>query len=149
MKKFVPKLDGETVRREFPIVDLVEGWFFRCRKVSVEGYRVEGTDIWGSRVWKEGIDPDKLLAECAECAAKMGHHIKEIVFEEYGTQLQLNGEELILSVLCGGVGQFGVEIVLNEFERERYKHEGDSFVKELANTVRQSPNTYKNRARYS
>jgi hypothetical protein len=140
MKKFVQKLDEATARRDFPIADLVEGWFFRCREVAVGGvYRVEGTDLWNTRIRAEGTDPEKLLRNCAESARGIDRHIKTILFEEYGTQLRLEGDELVLGVLCGGIGQFGVELVLNDSERERYKREGDAFIIELANLIRRNP----------
>jgi hypothetical protein len=149
MNRFVPRLDEATVRREFPIVNLVDGWFFRCREVAVGGvHRVEGTDLWGTRVSAEGTDCDKLFQDCVKSAAGIKRHTKEILFHEYGTQLRLEDNELVLDVLCGGVGQFGVEFVLNDTERDRYRHEGDSFVKELAETVRRTPNPYAKRGRF-
>jgi hypothetical protein len=147
MKKFVSKLDEITVRREFPIADLVEGWFFRCRRASIDGYRADGTDLWGRRVVANGTDPDALIQECAECARRLIQYSTEILYYEYGTMLQLEDDDLVLNVLCGRVLQFGVEIVLNDSERERYKREGDSFVKETAEAIRQDPNAYRNRSR--
>ncbi len=145
-KNFVPRLDEPTVRRDFPIADLVAGWFFRCREVGVGGvYRVEGTDLWGTRVRAEGTDPEKLLRDCAESASGIGSHVKEVLFHEYGTQLRFEGDKLILNVLCGRVGEFGVELVLNNSERERYRFEGDSFVKELADLIRRNPSAYTDR----
>jgi hypothetical protein len=147
-KRFVHKLDEPTVRREFPIADLVEGWFFRCREVSAGVYRVDGTDLWGRKVGAEGTDPEKLLRDCAESAIGKKFHTKTALFEEYGTSLQLRGNDLVLDILCGGVGQFGVEFVLNDSERERYKSEGDPFIVELANLVRRNPNAYRSRGRF-
>ena len=139
MKRFVPKLDEATLRQEFPIADLLEGWFFRSREVGVGPvFRVEGIDQWGTRVTAEGTDREELLQDCAERARQMKSHAKEVLFHEYGTQLCLDGNVLILGVLCGTVGQFGVELALNDSERERYKREGDSFVKELADAVRRA-----------
>ena len=136
------------MRQEFPIVDLVDGWFFRCREVSAGVYRVDGTDLWSRKVGTEGTDPDKLLNDCAETARGMERHIKAILFEEYGTQLRLEGNDVVLDVLCGRVGQFGVEFVLNEPERERYRREGDSFIKELAEDVRRNPKAYGCRGKF-
>lgn len=148
MKRFVQKLDEATARRDFPIVDLVDGWFFRCREVSVGGYRVEGTDLWNRKISAEGTDPEKLLRDCTESVRRMELYGTAILFHEYGTQLRLEGNDLILDVLCGRVGQFGVEFVLNDSERERYRREGDSFVKELADLVLQDPNAYGSRGRF-
>ena len=148
MKRFVSRLDEATLRREFPIVDLVDGWFFRCREVAIGGvHRIEGTDLWGTRVRAEGTDREKLLRDCAESARQIARHAKAILYDEYGTQLQLEGNDLVLYVLCGRVLQFGVELVLNDSELERYKCEGDSFIKEMAEAVRQNPNNYRSRCR--
>lgn len=148
MKRFIQKLDEATVREEFPIVDLVDGWFFRCREVSAGVYRVEGTDLWGRSVGNDGTDPDKLLQDCAESARGVRRQVESVVFHEYGTQLRLDGNDLILNVLCGRVGQFGVEFALNELERERYKREGDSFVRELADAVLRDPKSYGSRGKF-
>lgn len=149
MKRLVQKLDEATVRREFPIVGLVDGWFFRCRLVAVGNvYRVEGTDLWGEKFTAEGTDTENLLQDCADRARRMDRHVQATLFGEYGTSLRLEGNDLVLNVLCGTVGQFGVEIVLNEAEREKYKREGDSFIVELANLVLRDPNAYRSRGRF-
>jgi len=72
-----------------------------------------------------------------------------IIFEEYGTSLRLDDDgSLVLDVLCGRVGQYGVEFSLNESERERYKVAGDLFIKELAQTVRSNPEPFGRRGRF-
>ena len=148
MKKFVSKLDEAAVRREFPIADVVDGRFFRCREVSAGVYKTEGTDLWGRRVGTEGTNPEELLRDCAESARRIVQHVTAILFHEYGTQLRAEGDELILDVLCGRVGQFGVEFALNELERERYRREGDPFIQSLADAVRRDPNTYGSRGKF-
>ncbi len=71
-----------------------------------------------------------------------------ILFHEYGTELRLeDNDRLILSVLCGRVAQYGVELELNESECQLYKRRGDSFVKELAEKVRQTPQAFQNRGK--
>lgn len=71
-----------------------------------------------------------------------------ILFAEYGTELRLEDDDrLVLNVLCGRVGQWGVEFALNEPEISAYKRSGDSFVKELAERVRQNPKYYGQRGK--
>jgi hypothetical protein len=147
MKKFAAKLDEPTVRRGFPIADIVEGWFFRSREVSAGVYEVDGTDVWGQTVHATGSDPERLLRECAENARRIEHHVGDMLFYEYGTALREQENELVLNVLCGRVGQFGVEFPLTDSERQRYKREGDSFIQELADAVRRNPDAYKHRTR--
>ncbi|MEN6449130.1 MAG: hypothetical protein ABFC96_01440 [Thermoguttaceae bacterium] len=148
MRKFATKLDEDFARREFPIVGLVDGWFFRCREVAVGGvYRVEGTDLWGTKVSAEGTDREGLLRDCAESARQMKGHVKEVLFGDSGSFLRLDGDKLILNVLCGRAGQWGVEFALNDSEREQYKRQGDSFIKELAEAVYRNPSAYKSRAK--
>jgi hypothetical protein len=145
MKKFATKLDEAAVRREFPIADLAAGWFFRCREAYIGGLRVGGTNLWGRRVWAIGTDRDELLRACAKTATDLNQYNRAILFDEYGTQLRQEGDELVLNVLCGRVGQYGVEFSLNDAECERYHREGDSFVRDLAGRVRQDPSVYRRR----
>ena len=61
---------------------------------------------------------------------------ERVLFHEYGTQLRAAADDsLILNVLCGRVGGFGVEFALDDFEREQYRRRGDEYIKELARTV--------------
>jgi len=71
-----------------------------------------------------------------------------ILFHEYGTQLRVASDDaLILNVLCGRVGQFGVEFPLNAHEREEYRRRGDAFIQELAGMVRRDSDPYAARGR--
>jgi len=72
----------------------------------------------------------------------------KVLFHEYGTQLRLNEQDkLVLDVLCGRVSEFGVKFELNEFEREKYKTLGDTFIMDLAKKVRYDPKPYGERGR--
>jgi hypothetical protein len=68
MKRLIEKLKEEVVRRDFPMADLVDGWFFRCCEVSAGVYIVEGTDLWARKVGAKGADEDQLLRDCVESA---------------------------------------------------------------------------------
>jgi hypothetical protein len=73
---------------------------------------------------------------------------KDVLFHEYGLQLRCEpGDALVLNVLCGKVGEFGVEFQLDKKESERYKREGNSFLRVLAAKVRDSPEPYAARGR--
>jgi hypothetical protein len=73
----------------------------------------------------------------------------EVLFYEYGTVLRLEDDDrLVLNVLCGRVGQYGVEFTLDNSEIEAYKRNGDSFVKELEERVRLHPKLYGRRGRF-
>jgi len=63
---------------EFPIAGLVEGWFFRQREVSPGAFVVEGTDLWGRTVTRQGGDPDALLKECVGDAKQIRQQVKGV-----------------------------------------------------------------------
>jgi hypothetical protein len=112
----------------------------------------------------ERIDPDKALLRVVsagphDVSPGLWSRVKKLVFfterpgqvlfHEYGTQLRLNEQDkLILDVLCGRVGQYGVEFELNEFEREKYKTLGDTFIMDLAKKVQYDPKPYGERGRF-
>ena len=56
-----------------------------------------------------------------------------VVFHEYGAQLRLAPDDsLILNVLCGRIGEFGVEFTLDTEELDEYRNRGDEFVNQAA-----------------
>ena len=71
MKREVQQLSAAKVACEYPLTDLVEGWYFKVDEVSAGVYRVDGTDLWGRRVSYTGLDPDEALARCKKDALKM------------------------------------------------------------------------------
>ena len=71
-----------------------------------------------------------------------------IVYEDGATLLrQRRDGTLVLGVLCGRVGQFGVEFELNELERDEYRIRGEEFVKSLAQAVKADPEAFLARGR--
>lgn len=61
----------------------------------------------------------------------------EVLYQEYGVQLRrtVSGDYL-LDVLCGRVGQFGVEIALTAEEITRYRSDdGDTFIHNLGEDI--------------
>ena len=74
----VRKKDGAQVQAEYPIAGLTDGWFFRQREVSPGAFLVEGTDLWGRSVSRQGGDPEQLLAECAEDARRITQNVRHV-----------------------------------------------------------------------
>jgi hypothetical protein len=71
----------------------------------------------------------------------------EILYHEYGTQLRrtTNGDYM-LNVMCGGVGQHGIEIALTPQEIEAYRtDEGDAFIHYLGEDICDDPNKFETR----
>jgi len=71
----VQKKSAAEVVAEFPITGVVDGWFFRQREVSQGAYLVEGTDLWGRTVSRQGGDPNALLRECAVDARQINQQV--------------------------------------------------------------------------
>jgi hypothetical protein len=63
-----PRSEAEVVR-EFPLMGLVPGWYFRVTEISAGVYEAEGTDLHNRRVRRVGTDPDALVTECVRDAA--------------------------------------------------------------------------------
>jgi hypothetical protein len=61
---------------------------------------------------------------------------------EYMYKLYQNGEQLVMSVVCGGIGMYEVRVVLNEEERLQYVESGDSFLNELAYDIAKNTQNY-------
>ncbi len=79
MKVPVQKTDPATIRTQFPIEGIVEGWFFRQREVSPGVYLVEGIDLFGRRVSRTGTneheEPDKCAADARSIIRESGSAI--------------------------------------------------------------------------
>jgi len=75
----VQRKDRAQVAREYPITERVEGWFFRQRETSNGAFLVEGTDLWGRTVSRQGSNPDELLSQCAEDAERISAEVKGAV----------------------------------------------------------------------
>lgn len=77
-----------------------------------------------------------------------GAKMHRVLFDQYGTTLWLTErDELYLNVLCGRVGQYGVEFRLNEAERAEYRRRGDAYIRELDEAVQREPAIYAARGR--
>ena len=76
-KRLVNRLDEAETKRQFPLADLVPGWFFRVNEISNGGYKAGGADLWGRKVSRSGSDLDVLLAECAKDAERIIAQLNE------------------------------------------------------------------------
>lgn len=71
MKKTITRKSDEEMRRDYPIADRLPDWYFRSTEVASNSWRVEGCDVWGRKVTRDGNDPHELLAECIEYAMSL------------------------------------------------------------------------------
>jgi len=67
----VQRLDERDVLREFPLADLLDGWYFRIVETSPGAYEAAGTDLWGREVRCHRDDPDVALAQCVSDATTL------------------------------------------------------------------------------
>ncbi|HTC92633.1 MAG TPA: hypothetical protein VK699_04160 [Terriglobales bacterium] len=70
----------------------------------------------------------------------------EVLYHEYGVQLRRTTDgRYVLNVLCGRVGQYGVEIELTPEEIDSYRKRGDVFIHSLGENVYGDPNRFQSR----
>jgi hypothetical protein len=70
-KERIVKLDPAALIATYPIANQIAGWFFRIEETSMGAYLVEGTDLWGRKVRRDGHDPDVALNRCVEDAVQI------------------------------------------------------------------------------
>jgi hypothetical protein len=70
MKKLVHRLSKQELAN-YPITDIIDGWYFRILELSQGYYRVEGKDAFGRSVSRDGVSPDELINECKEDIQEM------------------------------------------------------------------------------
>lgn len=69
--------------------------------------------------------------------------MSRVIFDQYGTTLwATETDELLINVLYGRVGQWGVNFYLNAAERQEYLRRGDNFIRELDQAVQREPAKY-------
>jgi hypothetical protein len=71
MKKYIYKKPEEEIRKTFPIKAKASGWYFRVREILNNAWEVEGSAHWGRLVYRQGSDPDELMALCELEAEKI------------------------------------------------------------------------------
>lgn len=71
--------------------------------------------------------------------------MKDIFKKEWDYTLYENGEKLILSVVCGSVAIYLVNLELNKSEVNSYKKNGLVFIAQFADKIREKPSMFKER----
>lgn len=68
----VTALSRQELIREYPIEGLADGWYFKIEERSAGNYLVEGKDIWGRIISRQGMeDPEQTLQECVRDANQL------------------------------------------------------------------------------
>ncbi|RRJ86694.1 hypothetical protein EG240_15855 [Paenimyroides tangerinum] len=70
---------------------------------------------------------------------------KEIIKKDWDYNFYKNEDKYILSVLCGTVGLFEINIQLSKDEISVYKEKGETYIDELAKSIQNSPSSFSNR----
>ena len=76
MKMPVRRLSKSQLRESYPEKGATPGWYFRIRESSANVWLVEGSDVFGRTVRRQGLDEDQLLAECEADAARINEQPK-------------------------------------------------------------------------
>lgn len=71
--------------------------------------------------------------------------MEEVSRKHWDYILCRDGESLILSVVCGTVGIFEVNIKLDDIEARHYAEQGEAYLVMLVQSVRNNPNVYASR----
>ena len=72
--------------------------------------------------------------------------MEKIIDKDWNYTLYKDGGKLILSVLCGTVAMFDLNVPLNEEEKEDFYLKGEVFLDDLAEKIRFSPPAYQERS---
>jgi len=71
--------------------------------------------------------------------------MKELLRSQWNYMLCQKNDDLIFSVICGTIGLFEVNIILNSNEVNSFKEKGEEYLKELAEQIRSSPSLFNDR----
>jgi hypothetical protein len=58
-----------------------------------------------------------------------------------------SNDKYVLSVLCGTIGLFEIEIVLNNEENEEYRIKGNEYIDSLAKRIQNNPSVWMERVK--
>lgn len=68
--------------------------------------------------------------------------MKELIRDDWNYTLYEQEQGLLLSVVCGTVAIFEVNVLLNEDEIKHFQKDGKDFLQLLADTIRSNPDEY-------
>lgn len=71
--------------------------------------------------------------------------MKEILKKNWDYTLYSSEDTLIMSVLCGSVALYTLNIELNELEKKKFNRSGESFINDFAKDVRETPSIFMSR----
>ncbi len=78
----IERKSDEDMRRAYPIAGRLLNWYFRATETSANAWLVEGSDVWGRTVARQGQNQDELLAQCVKEAAARTLRSEPISFRE-------------------------------------------------------------------
>jgi hypothetical protein len=73
----------------------------------------------------------------------MKNSIKVIAEEGWSWMLFQDDQRYILSVVCGSVALYSIDMLLSEMEATAYHQEGRAAIKKLAEKIRNNPEAYR------
>ncbi|MET7030094.1 hypothetical protein [Sediminicola luteus] len=73
--------------------------------------------------------------------------MKKKIEKNWEYTLYENDGAFILSVICGSVALYTINVELNELEKNTFFELGNSFIEDFAEKIRQNPSFFKNRHR--
>ncbi len=56
------------ILKNYPIKSSVQGWYLKLSEISVNAYEVQGSDLFGRTVSRQGDSPDELIELCEKDA---------------------------------------------------------------------------------
>lgn len=71
--------------------------------------------------------------------------MKKILEKPWTYILYLDNDKYILSVVCGSVAMFEINLVLDDVENAGYREQGEVYISQLAAAVRDAPKAYMDR----
>ena len=71
MKREIRKFTESEILRDFPIAGELDGWFFRSKETSNNVWEVEGSDLWGRKVYCQGNSLNELIAQAKTMAVNV------------------------------------------------------------------------------
>ena len=82
MRTSVERSSDEEMRRAYPVAGLLPNWYFRVTETSNNVWLVEGSDVWGRTVSRQGHNQDELLAQCVKEAAAATLRAEPVSYRE-------------------------------------------------------------------
>ncbi|MDJ0759215.1 MAG: hypothetical protein QNJ19_07445 [Woeseiaceae bacterium] len=92
MRRSVERKSEAEMLKAYPIAGRLPNWYFRANETSANAWLVEGSDVWGRTVARQGANQDELLTQCVKEAAAVTLRSEPISYHE--NRLFLGSERL-------------------------------------------------------